>query len=216
MLSVMQTPSALAAGQPLPPDYTVFLAAALQGARIGVDASYFTPDYGGEPDLDRRRPGRHGRDDGARGNAGADRQRRSPLVFRRGIHGAALRVQGAQIADYLQALSHLSMRTLADLIAFNLAPLPDRDEALSARNCSRSSESTSGDLTDPDYLAARAFSLASAGVNGIDAAMMRDKLDAIIAPSYSFASTPAVAGYPNISVPVGLTPEGQAGGHLDV
>jgi hypothetical protein len=75
------------------------------------------------------------------------------------------------------------------------------------------SESTSGDLTDPVYLDARAFMLASAGANGIDAAMSRDSLDAIIAPSYSFASTPAaVAGYPNIAVPVGLTPEGKPAG----
>lgn len=71
----------------------------------------------------------------------------------------------------------------------------------------------SGDLTDPAYLAARAFSLASAGVNGIDAAIARDKLDAIIAPTYSFATTPAaVAGYPDISLPVGLTPEGKPAG----
>jgi amidase len=75
------------------------------------------------------------------------------------------------------------------------------------------SEEMSGDLTDPDYLDARAFSQASAGANGIDAAIARDKLDAIIAPTYSFASSPAaVAGYPNISVPVGLTPEGKPAG----
>ena len=38
-------------------------------------------------------------------------------------------------------------------------------------------------------------------------------VDAIVAPSYSFASAPAaVAGYPNIAVPVGLTPEGKPAG----
>jgi amidase len=37
---------------------------------------------------------------------------------------------------------------------------------------------------------------------------LTDNLDAIIAPSYSFATSPAaVAGYPNIAVPVGLTPD---------
>ena len=48
---------------------------------------------------------------------------------------------------------------------------------------------------------------------GIDAALQRDNLDAIVAPSYSFASTPAaVAGSPNISIPVGLTPRGKPAG----
>ena len=36
---------------------------------------------------------------------------------------------------------------------------------------------------------------------------------AIIAPSYSFASAPAaVAGYPNIAIPIGLTPKGKPAG----
>ena len=40
-----------------------------------------------------------------------------------------------------------------------------------------------------------------------------DRLYAIVAPTYSFApSLPAVAGYPNLSIPVGLTPEGKPPG----
>jgi amidase len=74
-------------------------------------------------------------------------------------------------------------------------------------------ESTSGDLTDPDYLAARALCVQLTRGQGIDAALQRDRLDAIVAPTYSFASSPAaVAGYPNISIPVGLTPEGKPAG----
>src|SRR5205823_240668 len=75
------------------------------------------------------------------------------------------------------------------------------------------SQQTSGDLTDPLYLAARARCVELSRDKGIDAALQRDNLDAIIAPSYSFASTPAaVAGYPNISIPVGLTPIGKPAG----
>src|SRR5206468_9552624 len=75
------------------------------------------------------------------------------------------------------------------------------------------SESTSGDLSDPNYQAARALCLQLTRAEGIDGAMQRDRLDAIVAPTYSFASSPAaVAGYPNISIPVGLTPEGKPGG----
>src|SRR5262245_65297286 len=48
---------------------------------------------------------------------------------------------------------------------------------------------------------------------GIDNALQQGNLDAIVAPTYSFASTPAaVAGYPNLSIPVGLTPEGKPAG----
>ena len=98
------------------------------------------------------------------------------------------------------------------MIAFNERHCPTEMKYF-GQEVFRFSEDTSGDLTDPTYLAARAFSLASAGVNGIDAAIARDELDAIIAPTYSFATTPAaVAGYPDISVPVGLTPEGKPAG----
>lgn len=46
---------------------------------------------------------------------------------------------------------------------------------------------------------------------GIDGALTQ--VDAIVAPTYSFASSAAaVAGYPNISIPVGLTPEGKPAG----
>ena len=65
-------------------------------------------------------------------------------------------------------------------------------------------EATSGDLTDPEYLAAwrtnRGF-----GRGVIDGALAQG-YHAILTPSFSFGtSNPAVAGYPSISVPVGLT-----------
>jgi amidase len=70
----------------------------------------------------------------------------------------------------------------------------------------------SGDLNDPIYVAARTANLLFAQ-SGIDGALQRDNLDAIVAPTYSFASSPAaVAGYPDLSIPVGLTPEGKPAG----
>ncbi len=49
--------------------------------------------------------------------------------------------------------------------------------------------------------------------NGINLALQRGDLDAIVAPAYSFASSiAAVAGYPDISIPVGLTPTGKPAG----
>ena len=116
-----------------------------------------------------------------------------------------------QIADYLATLTHTNTRTLADLIAFNIAHCEEEMKYF-GQEIFELSEQTSGDLTDPIYLAARMANLtfAQGGING---ALQRDKLDAIVAPTYSFASSPAaVAGYPDLSIPVGLTPEGKPAG----
>jgi amidase len=212
MLGVMQTPFGAAAGQPLPQDYTVFLQrGALKGARIGVDERYFTPDYGGEPDLIAVVQEGMAAMTGL-GATLVPTDSGDPLAYFEAEFAVLLVEFKAQIAGYLETLGHTQLRTLSDLIAFNQRHCPTEMKYF-GQELFEISESTSGDLTDPDYLAARAFSLASAGANGIDAAIARDKLDAIIAPSYSFASTPAaVAGYPNISVPIGLTPEGKPAG----
>jgi amidase len=118
----------------------------------------------------------------------------------------------SQIAQYLSTLGHTNLETLADLIAFNIAHCPAEMEYF-GQEVFELSEATSGDLNDPEYLAARAANLLFARTNGIDAALQRDNLDAIVAPSYSFASAPAaVAGYPDLALPVGLTPDGKPAG----
>jgi amidase len=112
----------------------------------------------------------------------------------------------------MSGLRHTTMHTLADLIAFNVSHCPAEMKYF-GQELFEISESTSGDLTDPDYLAARALCLRLSRTEGIDAALQRDHLDALVAPTYSFASSPAaVAGYPNISIPVGLTPAGKPAG----
>jgi amidase len=100
------------------------------------------------------------------------------------------------------------MHTLADLIAFDKAHCEEEMKYL-WQEVFELSEDTSGNLNDPVYLSARSDNLAFARTNGIDTALQRDRLDAIVAPTYSFASSlPAVAGYPNLSISVGLTLEG--------
>jgi amidase len=212
MLGVMQTPFGAAAGQPLPQDYTVFLQrGALKGARIGVDERYFTPDYGGEPDLIAvAQQGMAAMT--ALGATLVPTDSGDPFEYFDAEFAVLLNEFKAQIAGYLETLGHTQLRTLSDLISFNQRHCTTEMKYF-GQELFEMSEEMSGDLTDPDYLDARAFSQVSAGANGIDAAIARDKLDAIIAPSYSFASSPAaVAGYPNISVPVGLTPEGKPAG----
>ncbi|MEA3184572.1 MAG: amidase [Ilumatobacteraceae bacterium] len=117
-----------------------------------------------------------------------------------------------QIAEYLAGVSGTSMHTLADLIQFNL----DHCEAemhYFGQEIFELAEATGGDLTAQEYVDARALCVRLTREEGIDAAIARDNLDAIVAPSYSYGSSPAaVAGYPNISVPVGINSEGMPAG----
>src|SRR5216110_1622127 len=118
----------------------------------------------------------------------------------------------AQIADYLQTLTHTNMRTLADLIAFNNAHCPqelvyyDQDVFLLA-------EQFVGYPNDPNYIAARSHATNTARA-GIDGAIARDHLDAIVAPHLTNSTGPAVAGYPNFSTPVGIRSSGRPAGML--
>jgi amidase len=68
------------------------------------------------------------------------------------------------------------------------------------------------DLTDPPYLESLAKIKKAAREDGIDALLAKDKLDALVGPTTGQAwSIPAVAGYPSITVPVGLRDNTPAG-----
>jgi amidase len=183
----------------------------LRGVRIGVDRRYFTLDYGGEPDL--VEVAERGLD--ALSSVGAtlvDCDTGDPFAYFDAEFTVLLVEFKAQIAEYLATLRHTSLRTLSDLIAFNSSHCPEEMKYF-GQEIFELAEATSGDLTDPDYRAARDLCVRLARTEGIDAALGRDRLHAIVAPTYSFASTPpAVAGYPNLSIPVGLTPEGKPAG----
>jgi amidase len=108
------------------------------------------------------------------------------------------------------------VRTLADVIAFNLAT--PREMALFGQELLEKAEATLG-LDDPAYLKARADSLRAAGVDGIDRLLAADRLDALIAPTYGPAARidvsgdhfwgggsttlAAIAGYPHLTVSMG-------------
>ncbi len=118
----------------------------------------------------------------------------------------------AQIADYLATLTHTDMRTLADLIAFNQAHCPqelvyyDQDVFLL-------SEQFVGYPNDLSYIAARTNARTLART-GIDNALQAQNLDAIVAPHLTNSTGPAVAGYPNFSMPVGIRSSGRPAGML--
>src|SRR6267143_835425 len=117
----------------------------------------------------------------------------------------------AQIADYLATLTHTDMHTLADLIAFNDANCPqempyyDQDVFLL-------SDQFPGYPNDPAYIAART-NARTAARSGIDS-VINSGVDAIVAPHLTNSTGPAVAGYPNLSIPVGIRDSGRPAGML--
>src|SRR6266478_5448970 len=216
MLGVMQSPFGPVSGQSVPSDYTQFLnLGSLNGARIGIDSRYFSHEFGGENDL--VKVAQKGLD--AMQSLGATlvptdtgNPSRQNFKFYNDEFTVLLYEFKVQIAQYLAGLSNTSMHILADLIAFDLAHCEEEMKYF-GQEVFDLAQATSGNLNDPAYLSARADNLAFARTNGIDAALKKDNLDAIVAPTYSFASSlPAVAGYPDLSIPVGLTPQGKPAG----
>jgi amidase len=109
-------------------------------------------------------------------------------------------------------------RTLADIIAFNKKE--PRELALFGQDLFEKAEATKG-LDDPEYIKARDEGIAYAGKNGIDRLLRDYKVDALIGPTVSAAwpidavhgdqypgggagYLAAIAGYPHLTVPMGL------------
>ncbi|MGH8157562.1 MAG: amidase [Rhodanobacter sp.] len=118
---------------------------------------------------------------------------------------------------YLATRTGLQVHTLADLIAFNQREAR-REMPWFGQELFEQAQAK-GPLTDPAYTDALAKAKQLAGPDGIDAALAKDHLDALLAPSegpafvtdlvlgdhvVGGASQPAaVAGYPSITVPAG-------------
>lgn len=212
MLNAMVSPFGPVAGQQLPADYTAFLQrGALNGARIGVDRRLFTAELFADVTLN---PVTEAALDVMR-SLGATvidiEDGPNPLDFSDAEFTVLLFDFKVDIARYLSGLRHTSMRTLADLIAFNDANC-EAEMKYFGQEVFLAAEDTDG-LSDPAYIAARQQCIDLARTNGIDRILAQYNVDAVVAPIYSFGSTaPAVAGYPNISVPTGVTDDGRPGG----
>ncbi len=99
-------------------------------------------------------------------------------------------------------LAGTEMRTIADVIAFNEA---HADRALRfGQDTFLAAEATRGDLSEPEYAAARAADLRSSRTLGLDAYMDRHRLDAVLFPGAIGAAIAAKAGYPSVQVPAGF------------
>ena len=126
----------------------------------------------------------------------------------------------ANINKYFQSLGpNAPVKSLAELIAFN-EKNRTREMPYFGQERLIESEATAG-LDDPRYLKALATVQRMTRTNGIDALMAKHTLDAIVAPTAGpawlidhirgdrfdggdSAGTAAIAGYPDITVPMGL------------
>jgi amidase len=213
MLNALRSPFGPVAGHALPNDYTAFLDPdALDGVRIGVDRRQFLPDYFALPDINEVVD----RAIDAMADAGAEIvdpvDPGDPFDWFDAEFLVLLHEFKGDIAAYLSGLRKTSMRTLSDLIRFNIEHCA-QEMRFFGQEIFEISDSLSGELDDPDYLAARALCLELGRDQGIDKALADHDLDVIVSPSYAFGTSgPAVAGYPMLSVPVGISSEGRPAG----
>jgi amidase len=197
-------------------DYATFLdAGGLKGARIGVMRNYF----GFHDGVDRVMKDALA----AMKDAGAVLVDPANLPTKGRFDDAELEVLLFEFRDgvnkYLAALSPaVRTRTLKDLIAFNDAH-KDREMPWFGQELFVRAEAK-GSLTAPAYVRARRTCVELSRTLGINAAMTKYRLDALLAPAGGPAwttdlvngdhyvggsSTPAaVAGYPSITVPAGF------------
>jgi amidase len=126
----------------------------------------------------------------------------------------------ADMATYLRGSpAPIQTRSLADLIAFNKAHLR-QEMSLFDQGTFERAEKTKG-LSDPAYKKARQTSFVAAGPNGIDRLLKEFNVVALVGPTMPPAwkidavngdqiagggagSLAAVAGYPHLTVPMGL------------
>jgi amidase len=126
----------------------------------------------------------------------------------------------ADLDQYLKSSpAPIAVRSLADLIAFNKEH-EQQEMALFGQEEFETAQKTKG-LDDPAYKKARAASFQAAGPNGIDRLLKEYHVDALVGPTMPPAwpidavngdqisgggagSLAAVAGYPHLTVPMGL------------
>lgn len=108
---------------------------------------------------------------------------------------------------YLRTVSsEIKISSLQDVIDFN----EQNSERCLKHNQELLLESnrTDGTLTSPEYLSARLNDLEMTQKKGIDLAIERHSLTALISPNDVWYGIPAKAGYPSISVPSGFDDDG--------
>ncbi|UQZ34958.1 amidase [Paenibacillus sp. PK3_47] len=186
-------------------DYTVFLDEdGLKGARIGIPRDYYFEELTDEQ-L-------------ALFNASVDKMRELGAVI---IDPADIRTAReikyssvvlnefkTSLNAYLAQLGPgAPMRTLKDIIDFNHAH-PVETLRYGQATLISAEYTTSGTLTEPQYLRDRITDLQLCKEEGIDATMKEHQLDALLFPADFGSRITSRAGYPSIVVPSGYTSAG--------
>jgi amidase len=210
-LDVLRSPFGAITGRRVPRDFRATLRpGALRGARIGVDRRLFSGDPSTDAEL----------------NVVAERALSIMISLgatlvdpidppaTKTISDAELTVLFTEfkvgIAAYLAGLRGTNLRSLGELIAFNDEHC-DEELRYFGQELFHVADETTG-LDDQDYRDARALCVRVTRGDGIDRILADGRLDAIVAPAYGDSSPAAVAGYPSISIPTGLTDDGRPGG----
>ncbi len=105
---------------------------------------------------------------------------------------------------------YVPVHSLADVIDFN-----DKDPQVRLKygqSVLMAAEALSGTLTEGEYISARLDNLTHCRELGIDLALSRDRLDALVLPGNMGCGVAAKAGYPSVTVPAGYTREGRPAG----
>jgi amidase len=121
---------------------------------------------------------------------------------------------------YLSTRTGVPIASLADAIAFDNAHAAE-EMPFFAQEIFEAAQATSGDLTDPAYLAALAADKTFGGSEGIDLLLAQNNISAIVAPTdtpawptdlingdhfiFGSSSAAAIVGYPIIVVPMGFS-----------
>jgi amidase len=217
LLGVLQSPFGEVLGHQLPSDYTQFLdPGALNGARIGRDVRFFDYSYFGSGIPGDELTVAFAENALAvmqsLGATVVDTDTGDVFAYTNDESTALFFEFRAQIADYLATLTHTDMQTLADLIAFNDTHCT-QEMPFYGQEVFLLAEQFPGYPNDPNYIAARTHATNTAR-SGIDNALAAQNLDAIVAPHLTNSTGPAVAGYPNLSLPVGIRNNGRPAGML--
>lgn len=189
-------------------DYTGFLNAdGLQGARIGV--------YNKGPDEYYHESGEYDENlfkkaIGVLKNKGAEvvEEIDIPSFDRDWDWGVTLYELKHGLENYLLQLpSHLPVHTLTELIQYNKQ---HEQKALKyGQDKLEEREGFPNTLRNPEYLRAKVADLFFSEEQGMDYALKKYNLDAILFPSYIGSTICAKAGYPSIAVPAGYMETGR-------
>jgi amidase len=188
-------------------DYTIFLDKdGLKGARIGIPRAYY---YSTITDEENKLMNTVIDDLKAQGAIIVDNADIPSAVELSEFQSTVFKHEfKSDINAYLESLGpNASVRSLSDIITFDINDIAHNlkygDVLLTESN------STSGTLTEPQYIMDRLKDLRLSRDEGIDYVMHKYDLDALLFPNTTGAAIAAKAGYPSITVPAGYTADGK-------